>query len=519
MTHLDGVSELDGLRITPGSLTGIYGATAPLLDQAEETRLARLIEAGVIAQAVIDGHGPTVTATSTELEQIVAEGKRATEQFVLSNLRLAWSVAIPAARLSGLPADDLAQEAVLAMGKVLQRFRPEAGRFSTFAKPQIEGHIKQVVATRNGAAIVPAHEAREVRRAKAIAARIEAATGQPATVEAVAAELGRQPASTARLLAHQYPVLAGDSTTIDYRVDPGPDQDDDVSDQVREGLARLPVSTRQMLALRYGFSDGRPHTYEEIGAQLRMSTGTVRRACVAALATLRETPSESQTPPRPTSTRHGAALTRIDKLSAMGMSLVEVGIAMRTDPHVIVQVCQSGSRDDLLRRFTGAEERLSGPQPAGVDLLARAIKREAAYQAAKKVEADAPQWPERPVLSPRVEALVAKIDQYSALGLSLLEVALATGTDPATVYETCQTSQRGDLVARLTDLELRMTGPQPAGTDVLAATVRRDAEYRASRHGRPERPTSGRSGPTTPSGLTQGPLSQRPARPAYALAM
>ncbi|GAE67106.1 RNA polymerase sigma factor SigB [Cutibacterium acnes JCM 18909] len=101
----DGIDGKDAVGLY---LDGI--ARTPLLNAAEEVALARRIEAGVFARAVLEGHAETTSdATTEELHQIAADGDEALAHFVRANLRLVVSVARKYGR-SQMPLLDLVQE-------------------------------------------------------------------------------------------------------------------------------------------------------------------------------------------------------------------------------------------------------------------------------------------------------------------------------------------------------------------------------------------------------------------------
>lgn len=351
----------------------------PLLGQAEETRLAYLIEAGLAATAALRGDGIRADATKRELEQIEADGRRAWERFLLSNLRLVLSVSGPVARRSGVPEDVLFQEGVWALAEALRTFDPQVARFTTHAFQRVRGHVAGVAASREGAVGLPAREAVMLRRAMAIAAEIEAGSGRPAPVEEVAEQLGRGTVWTARLLAHRQPVLVGgasdDRSVFRTPASTGQGQLDDIAVH----LWGLSGKQRQVVALRYGFVDGRPHSYRDVGGSLGISSNDAFRTCQVALTLLRQALAResgaAQTKELSAAAR--TVLSEIDRLTGKGLSLLEVAIAMKTEPRVVYDACRSSGRDDLLARLTRMELRMIGPQPAGTNILAQTIRRAA----------------------------------------------------------------------------------------------------------------------------------------------
>jgi len=91
----DGIEGKDAVGLY---LDGI--AKTPLLTAAEEVELARQIEAGQYARALLEDRltteerpGHKVRASRDELELIAEEGDRAMQRFITANLRLVVSVA------------------------------------------------------------------------------------------------------------------------------------------------------------------------------------------------------------------------------------------------------------------------------------------------------------------------------------------------------------------------------------------------------------------------------------------
>lgn len=94
-------------EIADRDLVGMYLdeiARTPLLDAAKEVELSQTIEAGVYAGKILDGEvdSDSAGASREELEALVAEGERAKDVFIRSNLRLVVAVARRYPR-SGLP--------------------------------------------------------------------------------------------------------------------------------------------------------------------------------------------------------------------------------------------------------------------------------------------------------------------------------------------------------------------------------------------------------------------------------
>ncbi|KJY22197.1 RNA polymerase sigma factor SigB, partial [Streptomyces sp. NRRL S-104] len=115
-----------GGEIADRDLVGMYLdeiARTPLLDAAREVELSQIIEAGVYARQILEGaiERDGDTPTREELEALAAEGERAKEVFIRSNLRLVVAVARRYPR-SGLPLLDLIQEGNAGLVRAVEKF-------------------------------------------------------------------------------------------------------------------------------------------------------------------------------------------------------------------------------------------------------------------------------------------------------------------------------------------------------------------------------------------------------------
>ncbi len=387
MAHLWSVTDSS---ISPDRMRTSGDDQTPL-GEMEEARLAHLIEAGVLARAALDTDDLPVGASRTELAQIVAEGDAARQRFLLSHTRFVWSIALPEAHRLGLDPDDLVQEGFVELSRALQSFDPQKGRFSSYAYRGVRARIHAAATGRNGASGLPADRALTLRQARAIEARLTAETGQVPSMAQVAKELGRSPAWTADLLNHQFPTLMGDSSMVENIAGPNSLDEPEEHPGVAAGLMVLSTTQRLVVSLRFGFSDDHPRSYREIGEQMGMSWSSARRVCESALAVLRQTAAavrDQQDGEGPGSSlaspEQMAMVPRIDRLTGKGLSLLEVAMAMKTGPRQIVEACRAGGRKDLMARLTGFELRMSGPRPAGTDVLAEAIRRDTRIRRAQQ---------------------------------------------------------------------------------------------------------------------------------------
>ncbi|MEA5052172.1 MAG: sigma-70 family RNA polymerase sigma factor [Propionicimonas sp.] len=267
----------------------------PLFTAQEESRLARTIEAGVLAGAALaDNTGP-VGASPAELQALVAEGQQAWQHFLLVNLRLVGNLVRRAEGHGGVEADELFQEGFLALARAVQGYDHTRGRFSTYATSVVWQHLVEVTSSRDGRLGIPSRRAVELRRAQLLADTLGQERGREVSLAEVADALGTSVERTRRLLGHRVQASL-DQAAVARWADEGSSQDFDTgvdADRIAADLARLPGQEREALRLRFGFADGRCHSYRDLAAELDTSISSARRICEHALETLRSWHAEA----------------------------------------------------------------------------------------------------------------------------------------------------------------------------------------------------------------------------------
>jgi len=264
-----------------------------LLTADQEIGLARDIEAGVLAAAVLSGTYPwsgLASPTHAELTGLADLGRRAQHRLLESNLRLVKMVSVPAASRSGVPEEDLFQEGCLGLGDAIRRYDHRRGvRFASFALPWVRYRIGEAVAAANPIRVT-AHRREQYRAGLRDLAEAEARLGrhlgerdvlEPGGVSGWAATAAR------RVLAG---VVALDDAAAGALVDPDAGRAFDEIDTCQvpwtRVLARLPERQREVVELRFGFV-GEARTVEEVALVLGVSDTTVRRHERRAMASLR----------------------------------------------------------------------------------------------------------------------------------------------------------------------------------------------------------------------------------------
>lgn len=297
----DGIDGKDSVGLYLESI-----AKTPLLDAAEEVELARLIEAGQYAQAILRGDAETTSdATREELETIAEEGERAMQHFVRANLRLVVSVARKYGR-SQMPLLDLVQEGNTGLIRAVEKFDYAKGfKFSTYATWWVRQAISRGIAQQGRIVRLPVHVAEQVNQILAVRRNLERNLGREPEVAEIAEELGVEESKVVDLIRYSREHVSldapveddGDTSLGDLiarETAPGPDELVlDAEDRTRlEGmLSDLDERSADVMRRRYGLLDGRQAKLADIGAVWGITAERVRQIERAALNQLRQTAS------------------------------------------------------------------------------------------------------------------------------------------------------------------------------------------------------------------------------------
>lgn len=273
----------------------------PLLDKAEEVRLARLIEAGQVARAKLADQSVTQPADERRrLRRVIAEGDAARRWFVCCNLRLVVSVA-KRYHAANLALADLVQDGNIGLMAAVERFDHRRGfRFSTFATWHIRHTINEGIAATGHGARLPVHARDELANIRSASAEFEAANGRrPTRAETAMAVgltveridlLGSWSAGPASLSERTPGAAVEIGDTFVDRSAPSPLEmvlAYAEADGVHRLLDLLPPRSRHLLRLRYGIDSGQPRSLEEMSHELRLSRERIRQIERAALEVLR----------------------------------------------------------------------------------------------------------------------------------------------------------------------------------------------------------------------------------------
>ncbi|GAB3948947.1 sigma-70 family RNA polymerase sigma factor [Streptomyces sparsus] len=306
-----GASSVRAGDIADRDLVGMYLdeiARTPLLDAAREVELSLTIEAGVYAQRILEGRdtpsedAPSAHATEEELAAVVAEGERAKDVFIRSNLRLVVAVARRYPR-SGLPLLDLIQEGNAGLVRAVEKFDYAKGfKFSTYATWWIRQAITRSIADQSRTIRLPVHLVEELGRIRRVQREFNREHGRDAEPAELAAELDSTPERVVDVLD-----WARDPVSLNMSVDDeGDTQFGDLledtsaispeesvlsllrSEELENLLARLDHRTASIIKARYGIEDGRERTLTEVGRQHGLTRERIRQIEKHALLELKK---------------------------------------------------------------------------------------------------------------------------------------------------------------------------------------------------------------------------------------
>jgi RNA polymerase primary sigma factor len=239
-------------------------------------------------------NGEAARHVQTRLEVVRALKRRLVE----ANLRLVVSVA-RRYRQSGLSLLDLVQEGNLGLLKAVDRFQYRRGfKFSTYATWWIRQAITRAIAQTGRTVRLPVHTVEALNRVEVARRRLRE-LGRDPTVHDIATHVSMPHKKVMRLLQSGASLVSLDAPTLgdgvvgDFIADAAASSPDarlveqDMLRQVTAALESLNARERRVIELRYGITNSREHTLEEVADRLGCTPEAVRQTERRAINRLR----------------------------------------------------------------------------------------------------------------------------------------------------------------------------------------------------------------------------------------
>ncbi|WP_253905239.1 RNA polymerase sigma factor [Arthrobacter sp. H14] len=278
-----------------------------LLNAAEEVDLAQRIEAGLFAAHKLSTEEDMDAKLKRELKFIVHDGEIAKNHLLEANLRLVVSLA---KRFTGrgMPFLDLIQEGNLGLIRAVEKFDYAKGfKFSTYATWWIRQAISRAMADQARTIRIPVHMVEAINKLARVQRQMLQDLGREPEPEELAHELDLTPEKVVQIQKYGREPISlntplgedGDSSFGDLIEDSDAVVPADAAnftllrEQLHAVLDTLDEREAGVLSMRYGLTNGKAATLDDIGQTYGVTRERIRQIETKTMAKLRH-PSRSQ---------------------------------------------------------------------------------------------------------------------------------------------------------------------------------------------------------------------------------